>query len=160
MSVWIDLMLWNTSNSVSPSSQLYQLHFCFVALYLTSTSWCVGLLAYIKCLQYYFVMSSMSLIMSSLRCCILRASVQSTLHPVNYNTQTLGKYISSRIVLFIKHQNSISQMTRGPFSLQSPPFWWLMTTQPKQANITSIWMKICNLLARMQVCPHNVILWT
>jgi hypothetical protein len=41
------------------------------------------------------------------------------LHPVNYNTQTLGKYISSRIVLFIKHQNSISQMARGPFSLQS-----------------------------------------
>jgi hypothetical protein len=36
---------------------------------------------------------------------------------VNYNTQTLGKYISSRIVLFIKHQNSISQMARGPFSL-------------------------------------------
>jgi hypothetical protein len=63
-------------------------------------------------------MSSMSLIMSSLRCCIFRASVQSTLHHVNYNTQTLGKYISSRIVLFIKHQNSISQMTRGPFSLQ------------------------------------------
>jgi hypothetical protein len=41
-----------------------------------------------------------------------------------------------------------------------PPFWWLMTTQPKQANNTSIWMKICNLLARMHVCPHNVILWT
>jgi hypothetical protein len=38
---------------------------------------------------------------------------------VNYNTQTLGKYISSRIVLFIKHQNSISQMTRGPFSLHA-----------------------------------------
>jgi hypothetical protein len=48
MSVWIDLILWNTSNSVSPSSQLCQLHFCFVALYLTSTSWCVGLLACIK----------------------------------------------------------------------------------------------------------------
>jgi hypothetical protein len=27
-----------------------------------------------------------------------------------------------------------------------------MTTQPKQANITNIWMKICNLLARMHVC--------
>jgi hypothetical protein len=34
------------------------------------------------------------------------------------NTNT-GKLISSRIVLFIKHQNSISQMARGPFSLQS-----------------------------------------
>jgi hypothetical protein len=117
MSVWIDLILWNTSNSVSPSSQLCQLHFCFVALYLTSTSWCVGLLACKKCLQYYFVMSSMSLIMSSLRCCILRASVQSTSHHVNYNTQTLGKYISSHVVLIIKHQNLLSQMAQGPFSL-------------------------------------------
>jgi type II secretory pathway component PulC len=117
MSVWIDLILWNTSNSVSPSSQLCQLHFCFVALYLTSTFWCVRLLACIKCLQYYFVMSSMSLIMSSLRCCILRASVQSTSHPVNYNTQILGKYISSQVVLIIKHKNLLSQMTRGPFSL-------------------------------------------
>jgi hypothetical protein len=32
----------------------------------------------------------------------------------NSNTR---KLISSRIVLFIKHQNSISQMARGPFSL-------------------------------------------
>ena len=118
MSVWVDLILWNTSNSVSPSSQLCQLHFCFVALYLTSTSWCVGLLAYINCLQYDFVMSYMGLIMSSLRCCLLRASVQSTSHPVNYNTQTLGKYISSQVVLIIKHQNLLSQMARGPFSLQ------------------------------------------
>jgi hypothetical protein len=75
------------------------------------------------------------------------------------NTNT-RKLISSRIVLFIKHQNSISQMARGPFSLQSPPFWWLMTTQPKQANNTSIWIKICILLAKMHDCPHNVILWT
>ena len=140
MSVWVDLILWNTSNSVSPSSQLCQVHFCFASLYLTSTSWCVGLLAYINCLQYDFVMSYMGIIMSSLRCCILRASVQSTLHPVDYNTQTLGKYISSQVVLIIKHQNLLSQMAQGPFSLQSPPFWWLMTTQPKQANITNIWI--------------------
>ena len=160
MSVWVDLILWNTSNSVSPSSQLCQVHFCFASLYLTSTSWCVGLLACINCLQYDFVMSYMSIIMSSLRCCILRASVQSTSHPVNYNTQTLGKYISSQVVLIIKHQNLLSQMAQGPFSLQSLPFWWLMTTQPKQANITNIWMKICNLLARMHDCPHKVILWT
>jgi hypothetical protein len=60
----------------------------------------------------------MGIIMSSLRCCILRASVQSTSHPVNYNTQTLGKYISSQVVLIIKHQNLLSQMARGPFSLQ------------------------------------------
>jgi hypothetical protein len=75
----------------------------------------------------------------------------------NINTR---KLISSLIVLFIKHQNSISQKARGPFSLQSPPFWWLMTTQPKQANNTSNWVKICNLLAKMHDCPHNVILWT
>jgi hypothetical protein len=37
---------------------------------------------------------------------------------VNYNTQTLGKYISSQVVLIIKHQNLLSQMARGPFSLQ------------------------------------------
>ena len=141
MSVWVDLILWNTSNSISPSSQLCQVHFCFASLYLTSTSWCVGLLAYINCLQYDFVMSYMGIIMSSLRCCILRASVQSTSHPVNYNTQTLGKYISSHVVLIIKHQNLLSQMARGPFSLQSPPFWWLMTTQPKQANIIKILLK-------------------
>jgi hypothetical protein len=75
------------------------------------------------------------------------------------NTNT-RKLISSRIVLFIKHQNSISQIARGPFSLQSPPFWWLMTTQPKQANNTSFCMKMCILLAKMHDCPHNVILWT
>jgi hypothetical protein len=34
-------------------------------------------------------------------------------------TQTLENLLSSRIVLFIKHQNSISQMARGPFSLQA-----------------------------------------
>jgi hypothetical protein len=116
MSVWVDLRFWNTSNSVSPSSQLCQVHFCFASLYLTSTSWCVGLLACIKGLQYDFAMSYMGIIMSSLRCCILRASVQSTSHPVNYNTKTLGKYISSQVV---KHQNLLSQMARGPFSLQN-----------------------------------------
>jgi hypothetical protein len=92
MSVWLDFILWNTSNSVSPSSQLCQLHFSFMALHPTSTSRCVGLLAFMKCLQYDFVMCYMGLIMSSLRCCILGASVQSTSHPVNYNAQTLGKY--------------------------------------------------------------------
>jgi hypothetical protein len=105
---WVDLSLWNTSNSVSPSSQLYQLQFCFASLYLTSTSWCVGLLACIKCLQYDFVMSYMGLIMSSLRYCILIASVQSTSHPVNYNTKTLGKYISPQVMLIIKLHNLLS----------------------------------------------------
>jgi hypothetical protein len=70
-----------------------------------------------------------------------------------------SKHISPQVVLIIKHQNSISQKAWGPFSLQSPSFWWLMTTQPKQANNTSIWIKICNLLAKMHDCPHNVILW-
>jgi hypothetical protein len=64
-------------------------------------------------------MSYMGIIISSLRCCILRASVQSTLHPVDYNTQTLGKYISSQVVLIIKHQNLLSQMAWGTFSLQT-----------------------------------------
>jgi hypothetical protein len=158
MSVWVDLILWNTSNSISPSSQFCQLsllfvalyltttywcvgvfacikylqydfvlvdivkHFqfnqpflsilstslLFVALYLTSTYWCVGVFACIKYLQYDFVMSSMGLIMSSLRCCTLRALVQSTSHPLNYNTQTLGKYISPHVMLIIKHQNRLS----------------------------------------------------
>jgi hypothetical protein len=69
-------------------------------------------------------MSYMGIIMSSLRCCILKASVQSTLHPVDYNTQTLGKYISSQVVLIIKHQNLLSQMAQGPFSLHGVPFFW------------------------------------
>jgi hypothetical protein len=30
------------------------------------------------------------------------------LHPVDYNTQTLGKYIRSQVVLIIKHQNLLS----------------------------------------------------
>jgi hypothetical protein len=63
----------------------------------------------------------MSLIMSSLRCCILRASVQSTSHPVNYNTQILGKYISSQVMLIIKHQNLLSQMARGPNGFPRTP---------------------------------------
>jgi hypothetical protein len=37
---------------------------------------------------------------------------------VDYNTQTLGKYISSQVVLIIKHQNLSSQMAQGPFFLQ------------------------------------------
>jgi hypothetical protein len=41
------------------------------------------------------------------------------LHPVDYNTQTLGKYFSSQVVLIIKHQNLLSQMAQGPFSLHS-----------------------------------------
>jgi hypothetical protein len=63
---------------------------------------------------------------------------------------------------YVDHQTPkpLSQMARGPFSLQSPPFWWLMTTQPKQANITNIKSKKCNLLARMHDCPRNVELWT
>jgi hypothetical protein len=36
---------------------------------------------------------------------------------MDYNTQTLGKYISSQVVLIIKHQNLLSQMAWGPFSL-------------------------------------------
>jgi hypothetical protein len=38
---------------------------------------------------------------------------------VDYNTQTLGKYISSQVVLIIKHQNLLSQMAWGTFSLQT-----------------------------------------
>jgi hypothetical protein len=37
----------------------------------------------------------------------------------NINT---SKHISPQVVLIIKHQNLLSQMARGPFSLQSPPF--------------------------------------
>jgi hypothetical protein len=50
------------------------------------------------------------------------------------NTNT-RKLISSRIVLFIKHQNSISQMARGPFSLQ-PLF--LSVPQGKR-HVVLIW---------------------
>jgi hypothetical protein len=133
MSVWVELILWNTSNSVSPSSQLCQLHFCFVALHPTSTSWCVGLLACIKCLQYYFLMSYMGLIMYSLRCCILRASIQSTLHYVNYNTQTLGN-ISPQC--YVDHQTPKLhiQMAWGLFYLQDH----IRTTQNWLSNLSQI----------------------
>jgi hypothetical protein len=75
------------------------------------------------------------------------------------NTNT-SKRISPQVMLIIKHQNPFSQKTQGPFSLQSPRFWWLMTTQPKQENITNISTKICNLLARMHECSLKVRLWT
>jgi hypothetical protein len=75
---------------------------------------------------------------------------------INTNTSTL---ISPYVMLIIKHQNPFSQMAGGPFSLHSLPFWWLMTTQTKQANITNISMKMCNLLARMHECPLKVRLW-
>jgi hypothetical protein len=41
----------------------------------------------------------------------------------NINT---SKHISPQVMLIIKHQNLLSQMGRGPFSLQSPSFgdWW------------------------------------
>jgi hypothetical protein len=55
---------------------------------------------------------------------------------------------------------SLSHMAWGPFSLQSPHFWWLMTTQPKQANMMNILMKMCNLLAMMHECPLKVRLRT
>jgi hypothetical protein len=68
-----------------------------------------------------------------LRCCFpqcLSPSNFSILWTTNTNTR---KYISPQVMLIIKHQNLLSQMAQGLFSLQSPPFWWLMTTQPKQA---------------------------
>jgi hypothetical protein len=105
------------------------------------------------------------LLLWSSYCIILRCYFPQCLSPSNFsilwttNTNT-RKHISPQVALIIKYQNSLSQMDWGSFSLQSPPFWWLMTTQPKQANITNIWMRICNLLARIHVCPYNVTLWT
>jgi hypothetical protein len=53
-------------------------------------SWHLLLLCLVHVLSIY--KSSMSLLGFLLRCCTLRASVQSTSHPVNYKTQTLAKH--------------------------------------------------------------------
>jgi hypothetical protein len=45
-----------------------------------------------------------------LRCCILRASVQSTLHLMNYKNKHLQN-ISSSVMLTIEHQNHIVKWT-------------------------------------------------
>jgi hypothetical protein len=42
------------------------------------------------------------------------------LHPQSLS-QTLGKYISSQVVLIIKHQNLLSQMSQGPFPYNVEP---------------------------------------
>ena len=145
-------------SGASPDSPVHTGHQCPVRHQALADSPYLGILRWFLRASLFLSIGLLCIFLCLLlRCCILIALVQFCLHPVNTNTR---KLISSRIVLFIKHQNSISQMARGPFSLQSPPFWWLMTTQPKQANNTSIWMKICNLLAKMHDCPHIVILWT
>jgi hypothetical protein len=62
-------------------------------------------------------------------------------------------------MLIIKHQNPLDKWD-GVLFHYNLPFWRLMTTQPKQANITNTLIKICNLIAKMHECPHNVRLWT
>jgi hypothetical protein len=49
--------------------------------------------------------SSINILMSSLRCYILRALVQSTLHHMNYKTQILVNTLVHMLCLIIKHQN-------------------------------------------------------
>jgi hypothetical protein len=56
-----------------------------------------------------------------LMCRILSALVQSSLHLVTINTNT-SKYISTQVMLIIKHQNPFSQMAWGPFPYNLPLF--------------------------------------
>jgi len=52
---------------------------------------------------------------------------------LNYKTNTC-KHISPIWSCWSSNTKIQTKMGRGPFSLQSPPFWCLMTTRPKQAN--------------------------
>jgi uncharacterized membrane protein len=58
-------------------------------------------------------------------------------------------------MLIIKHQNLYINGPRSIF-LTISPFWSLMTTQPKQANILKYGMKICILFARIHVHMQDV----
>jgi len=67
---------------------------------------------------------------------------------LNYKTITC-KFISPIWLCWSSNTKIQSKWAKGPFSLQSPPFWWLMTTRPKQANNRIL--KFENyVLARMQ----------
>jgi hypothetical protein len=85
-----------------------------------------------------------------LRCCFpqcLDPSNFSILWTININT---SKHISPQVILIIKHQNLLSQMAWGPFSLQSPLFgdWW-QHNQSKQILQTFDWKYAIYLLGCM-----------
>jgi hypothetical protein len=88
----------------------------------------------------------------------LNALVQVIL--ASYELQTLANILVHRLCWSSNTKTYLAKWPRVHFPYNLPPFWWLMITQPKQANNINIWMKLCILLARMHVCPHNVILWT
>ena len=67
---------------------------------------------------------------------------------LNYKTNTC-KFISPIWLCWSSNTKIQSKWAKGPFSLQSPPFWWLMPTRPKQANNKNLEVKNY-LLARMQ----------
>ena len=52
---------------------------------------------------------------------------------LNYKIITC-KFISTIWLCWSPNTKIQSKWAKGPFSLQSPPFWWLMTTRPKQVN--------------------------
>jgi len=78
--------------------------------------------------------SSTKLLMSSLRC----RSSSPFVHPdpsltcilLNYKTNTC-KFISPTWSCWSLNTKIQTKWANGPFSLQSPPFWCLMTTWPK-----------------------------
>jgi hypothetical protein len=78
----------------------------------------------------------------------LNALVQVTLASCELQTQTLANTLVHRLCW-----SSNTKMARGPFSLQSPPFLWLITTQPKQAIITNIWVKYTIYLLGCMIVP-------
>jgi hypothetical protein len=89
----------------------------------------------------------------------LNILVQVTLASCELQTQTLAKSLVHRLCWSSNTKTYLAKWfgVHFPYNL---PLLVIDDTQPKQANITNIWLKICNLLARMHVCPHNVILWT
>jgi hypothetical protein len=46
-----------------------------------------------------------------------------------------------KVIMIVKHQNHLAKWARVHFLYSLPPFWWLMITQPKQANIAITWCK-------------------
>jgi hypothetical protein len=107
-------------SGASPDSPVHTGHRCPVRHLALADSPRLGFLR-------WFLRASLFLSIGLL--CIFLLSSFEVLHPhclgpilfasCELQTQNTRKLISSRIVLFIKHQNSISQKARGPFSLQT-----------------------------------------
>ena len=114
-----------------------------------------------SCLDFaWYIRSSFVLLRSFLRCWssdhyVAFVQVMScTL--LNYKINTC-KFISPIWLCWSSNTKIQSKWAKGPFSLQSLPFWWLMPTWPKQANnkifnLKTIYLLGCNARGKVLWC--------